>query len=68
MLPYYLVQFLQRKLFEFKQQVERRKKGRNKKDCLPNQQNLRKRGSAHADQKKESKGIYIPEKVSDMIK
>ena len=65
MWPHYLVQFLQRKLFEFKQQqVERRKKGRNKKDCWQISR-IGERGIAHADQKKER--IYIPERGADMI-
>ena len=66
MLPHYLVQFLQRKVFEFKQQqVEERKE--IKQERLPaNQQNL---GEVftHGDQK-EGRGIYTQEKVSEMVK
>lgn len=60
MLPYYLVPFLQRKLFE-QQQVEERRERRQEK-LLANQQNL---GEVllHMQIKRRRRGIYTQEKV-----
>lgn len=68
MLSYYLAQFLQRKLFEFKQQIEGRKKRGKKKDCWQINR-IWEREVFYMQSKIRRGGEFIfKKKMSDMIK
>lgn len=66
MLSYYLVQFLQRKLFEFKQPKWKKKKEETRKTWQISR--IWERKVLHKQIKRKRGREFIQEKVSDMIK